>query len=67
MLDYMFRKSYDDYNLVSLDGSIGYFLTNVSLVCELWIRRIGRHLRQNGYKFNIITFIRDHPIHNENQ
>ncbi len=58
MLDYMFRKS--------CKFSIGY-LTNGSLVCELWIRRIGRHLRQNGYKFNIITFIRDHPIHNENQ
>lgn len=61
MLDYIFEKIKDDYAMVSLDNSIGYFATNLSLVCQLWIDRLYRHLINNGYKFNKNKFIIDHP------
>ena len=63
MLDYIFEKMKDDYAMVSLDDSIGYFATNLSLVCQLWLNRLYRHLINNGYKFNINKFIINHPLH----
>jgi len=61
MLDYIFEKIKDDYAMVSLDNSIGYFATNLSLICQLWFNRLYRHLINNGYKFNKNKFIIDHP------
>lgn len=61
MLDYIFEKIKDDYAMVSLNNSIGYFSTNLSLVYELWFNRLYRHLINNGYKFNKNKFIIDHP------
>ena len=63
MLDYILKKFNDDYAMVSLDNSIGYFATNLSLVCQLWLKRFYRHFINNGYKFNINKFIIDHPPH----
>lgn len=61
MFNYIFEKIKDDYAMVSLDNTIGHFTTNVSLVCQLWIRRLYKHLIDNGYNLNINKFMTDHP------
>ncbi len=61
MLEYIFEKIMDDYAMVSLDNSIGYFATNLSLICQLWFNRLCKHLINNGFIFNKNKFIIDHP------
>lgn len=61
MIDYIFKKICDDYALVSLDYSLGTFMTNLSLVCNLWVRRLYLHMINNEYKFNKNNFINNNP------
>jgi len=47
MLSYIFDKVYNDYMLVSLDGTVESGITNISLIYRLWIKRIYGHLIKN--------------------
>ncbi len=62
MIEYIINKFYNDYMLVSLDGTIGSILTNVLLVHSLWSKRIHEHMIKNENKFNINKFMIEHPI-----
>ncbi len=62
MLQYIIQQIKYDYRLVSLDGTIGYFTTNISLVLHRWYRRFYSHLVTHNFQFNLAEFIRDNPI-----
>jgi hypothetical protein len=62
MIEYIINKFYNDYMLVSLDGTIGNILTNLLLVHSLWSKRINEHMIKNENKFNINKFMIEHPI-----
>ena len=62
MLEYILNKLYNDYMTVSLNDTIGSIPTNIGIVCQLWNRRVYKHLMDNPNQFNWNSFVEKHPI-----
>jgi hypothetical protein len=59
IFDYLLDKIKDA--MISLDNTIGYLSTNLSLLCQIWIDRLCKHLINNEYKLNMNKFMVEHP------
>lgn len=60
--EYLLQKFANDYQIVSLNGTLGSLATNLSVLCAWWSRRMYQHLVTNQYRFDAPLFVKEHPI-----
>lgn len=65
-IQYAYKKIQEDYQLVSLDYTVGSVFTNIFLALNVFIRRFYTHLIKHGYTFNASQFIKEYPLKNNN-
>lgn len=65
MLQYFVNKIQDDYVSISMNYKLGTILTNLSLLCSLWEKRLTEHFAKYGNKLYLTKFIEDNPLSSE--